>query len=75
MDLSDFISQLAEEEIADARRGRPEDKFLAGARLFDRSCRIMKDGIRYQFPHASEEEVYAILLERLEQAKRAEHEA
>lgn len=72
MELKDSISQLSDEEIRDARQMRPEDKFLEGARLFDRTCRIMKDGIRHEFPNASEDEVYAILLERLDLAERAE---
>lgn len=75
MQLKDFISRLSDEEIRDARQMSPEDKFLEGARLFDRTCRIMKDGIRHEFPNASEDEVYAILLERLDMAERAESPA
>ena len=60
------------ERVEAARRQPPEDKLLAGPRLFARVCRIMMDGIRWQFPDASEEEVQRILRERLDIARRLE---
>jgi hypothetical protein len=60
------------ERVQKARRMSPEDKFLGGARLFDRSCRIMADGIREQFPDADERRVQEILRERLALARRLE---
>jgi hypothetical protein len=63
------IKQLADaifwERIEKARRMSAEDKFLGGARLFDRSCRIMADGIRAEFPEADDRRVQEILCERL----------
>lgn len=77
--MSDPIRQLAEqldrEEILRARAMPPEEKLLAGARLFDRVCRIMKDGIRHQFPDADERQVREILRERLALARRLEEMA
>jgi hypothetical protein len=58
------------ERVEKARRMSPEDKFLGGARLFDRSCRIMADGIRAEFPDADDRRVQEILRERLALAQR-----
>jgi hypothetical protein len=43
----------------------PEQKLLAGPDLFDLACRIMADGIRWQFPEADEAGVQQILRQRL----------
>ena len=56
-----------------ARQMSPEDKLLGGARLFDRSCRIMADGIRSQFPDADEHRVQEILRERLAMIRQREN--
>jgi len=60
------------EEVEAARQESFEDKLLDGPRLFDRACRIMRDGIRSQYPAATEEEVERMLLERIEIARRLE---
>ena len=60
------------DRVRAARSMPPEEKLLAGARLFDRSCRIMADGIRDEFPDADEQRVQQILLERLELIRRLE---
>jgi hypothetical protein len=60
------------EEVEAARQESFEDKLLAGPRLFERACSIMRDGIRKENPAVSEEEVERILLERLEIARRLE---
>lgn len=67
-----FADESYREQIWQAREMKPEEKLLAGARLFDRVCRTMVSGIRHQFPDASEEEVQRILDHRLEIAKRLE---
>jgi hypothetical protein len=43
-----------------------------GLALFDRAVRIMTDGIRHQFPDATEEEVRRIRRERLALIRRLE---
>jgi hypothetical protein len=53
----------------------PDDKLLAWPQLFDRSCRIMADGIREQYPDADEARVQEILRERLALVRRLEQEA
>jgi hypothetical protein len=43
----------------------PADKLLEGPRLFERACRLMRDGIRQQHPAFSDDEVDALLAARL----------
>ena len=50
----------------------PDDKLFGGARLFDRSCRIMADGIRSQFPGVDEHRVQEILRQRLAMIRQRE---
>jgi hypothetical protein len=50
----------------------PEQKLLAGPRLFERSCRIMLDGLRHENPDASEERLQQLLRERLAIIRRLE---
>ena len=76
-DLSPDVRRLSAddlfwERVEAARRQSFEEKLLAGPRLFGRVCRIMMDGIRMQFPEASEDEVQRILRERLELGRRLE---
>lgn len=55
-----------------ARVMSPEEKLLAGVRLFERVCRIMADGIRDEFPDADDRRVQEILKARLAIARRLE---
>lgn len=61
----ELIDAIYRERVLRARATPPEEKLADGPRLFDRACRIMKDGIRMQFPGADEEEVERILRHRL----------
>jgi len=63
---------LDEDELRSAREMPPAEKLIAGARLFDYACTIMAAGIRRQKPGASDEQVLAIMRERLEWARRWE---
>ena len=67
-----LVEELFRERVRRAREMSPDEKLLAGPRLFDRSCRIMADGIRNEFPNASESEVEKILRERLALIRRLE---
>ena len=60
------------EAIRQAKQMSPEEKFLAGARLFDYACAITMAGIRRQNPSASEEQILQILRQRLEWARQWE---
>lgn len=61
----EFADLLYRERVLRARKMKPEDKLLAGGRLFELSCRIMRDGIRDQFPDADEAKVEQELKRRL----------
>jgi len=67
-----WTDQWFREEVLSARAMRPEDKFLAGPRLFDLAYRVMVDGIRHQFPEADDRRVAEIARERLALARRLE---
>ena len=67
-----LIDELYRERVLNARRMPPEDKLLAGPRLFERACRIMVDGIRDECPEADEEQVRQMLAQRLTVARRLE---
>ena len=62
-----------EREAIEAARARlPADKLREGLRLFDRTCRIMADGIRDERPEAETADVLRILRERLRLARALE---
>ncbi len=69
----ELIDGIYRERVLRARAMPIDEKFIAGPRLFRRVCRIMVDGIRNQFPNASEEEVQDILRQRLALARRLEN--
>jgi len=65
---SRLASALAREEVERARAMSPEDKLLEGPRLFERVCRVMRDGIRHQHPELDEAGVERLLRRRLDLA-------
>jgi hypothetical protein len=56
---------LYREEIARSRAMNPAEKLLEGPRLFERTRRIMIDGIRHQHPDLDDAGVLALLADRL----------
>jgi hypothetical protein len=68
----ELIDSLYRERVLRARRTPLDEKLLDGPRLFARSCRIMADGIRNQYPDADEQRVQEILRERLALLRRLE---
>jgi hypothetical protein len=70
-----LADELYREEIRRARAMPPEVKLFEGARLFDRVCRVMADGIRDEYPEADERQVREILIQRLRLARRLEQSA
>jgi hypothetical protein len=65
-------TDLAWEEIENARRMTPGERLLMGLDLFDRSCALMRAGIRRQLPDLDAAGVERVLRERLEIARRLE---
>jgi hypothetical protein len=60
-----LIDELFREKVRRARQMSPEDKLMAGPRLFEFACEVAKAGIREQFPDAEEPRVQEILFQRL----------
>lgn len=70
LDAADF-----DREAIDAAKTRaPSEKLRDGLRLFDRTSRIMADGIRHEHPGATLREVRLMLRERLRLARSLERE-
>ena len=68
-----LIDELYREEVLEARRMSPEDKFLQGEELFDYACSITLAGIRHQNPEFSDDECRRELERRLDLQDRLEH--
>jgi hypothetical protein len=61
----ELIEALDREDIEQARRMNFQQKFIAGAELFDYACGITKAGIRWQNPSFNEEQVMSELRRRV----------
>jgi hypothetical protein len=72
MEVSPVIDNLRQLDVESARRQTFEQKFMAGAELFDYACTIAIGGIRSQHPDFNEEQVRAELRRRLEIGRRIE---
>jgi hypothetical protein len=59
-------------QVDRARGMSGADRFREGLALVDRSFRLMDDGIRHQFPHATPEERRQIRRERLARLRAVE---
>jgi hypothetical protein len=60
-----LVDSLLRERILRSRRMSPEEKLLAGQRLFEYACEVTRAGIRNQYPNADESRVSEILRQRL----------
>jgi hypothetical protein len=67
-----LIDELYLDKVRSARQMTPEQKLLAGPRIFERSCRIMLDGLRHENPSADEATLQKLLQERLALIRRLE---
>jgi hypothetical protein len=67
-----LIDDLYRERVLRARAISPEQKLLAGPRLFATACRMVMSGIRSQHPEADDAEVLRVLRQRLELRRRLE---
>lgn len=52
-------------KVLRARQRTPGEKMLDGPRLFASGCAMMRNGIRWQFPHYTDAEIEAELVRRL----------
>ncbi|MCF7676347.1 MAG: hypothetical protein K9N23_07100 [Akkermansiaceae bacterium] len=55
-----------------ARTMSPEERVLAGPRLFAGVCERMKEGLRDEYPTANDAEIDLLLLERLARLRKIE---
>jgi hypothetical protein len=68
----ELLAQLDREDIEQARRMTPAQKFRAGGDLFDQACRWTLAGIRHQYPGISDADALEELRRRLEHARKTE---
>jgi hypothetical protein len=66
---------MLREQVVAARSQSIGEKLMAGIDLFELSCEFMRAGIRLQFPDATDDEIFAIVEERLALARRLENGA
>jgi hypothetical protein len=71
-ELFELARQIRRDRVERARRMSFEQKFWAGAELFDTACEVTKGGIRSEHPEWGEEQVMAELRRRL--ARRRERQ-
>jgi hypothetical protein len=68
----ELVDAIYLDRVCRARDMPPEQKLLAGPRLFEMACNITRAGIRAQFPDADSNRVEEILRERLALQRRLE---
>lgn len=61
----ELLDAIYRQRVLRARAMPLEEKLLDGPRLFEMACRITRDGIRYQFPNADDQQVEEILAARI----------
>ena len=74
MDIKQLADAIYRDRVLRARATPPAQKLLAGAQLFDYACRISMDGIRNQYPNATEEAVREHLARRVALGRRLEQQ-
>jgi len=60
------------EQVERARRMTGDERFREGLALCNRTFRLMQDGVRHQFPHATPQEVKRIVRQRLDRIRAIE---
>ncbi len=60
-----LIRDIDARKIGRARKASIEEKMLDGPRLFRMSCEAIKAGLRLDEPEATEDELHALLIERV----------
>jgi hypothetical protein len=63
-EMIEMIETIDRERLARARTLGAADRLLEGPRLFDRACRVMRDGLRHEFPAATDERLDDLLRDR-----------
>lgn len=68
----ELLRSIRRAKILNARRQSFEQKFLAGAELFEYACEIARGGIRMQNPHFTDAQVNEELRRRMRLRRRRE---
>jgi hypothetical protein len=63
--IRDDEIELYEQKIAEARVMSPGEKLLAGPRMFERWCELMREAIRLEIPWAGPSRVEEMLRDRI----------
>lgn len=69
-DTAELIAAIDRQKLERAQRMTPQERFLAGAELFEDACEITRNGIRHMNPGFDESQVEAELHRRLQLARR-----
>lgn len=64
--IKELCDDIFRDRVLRARAMDPTEKFLLGQRLFEMACEFTKAGIRHENPGADEDQVRAILRQRLD---------
>jgi hypothetical protein len=73
-DIKPLADAIYADKVRRARNAPFSQKMGWGPELFAEACVRMRAGIRYQFPDATEEDLGALLLQRLKRLRQvAEH--
>lgn len=65
-----FLDEIYRRKILHSRKLTPEQRITGALELSDTVARIIREGVRDQFPEASEEEVQRLFIERVRRVKR-----
>ena len=71
----ELIEAIDAEKVRRAREMTFEQRFLAGADLFDMACQFAEAGIRSQFPNANQQQVRRELHRRLRIGRMLENQS
>jgi hypothetical protein len=66
----ELVDEIYRERILRARATSPEDKLLAGARIFEEVCERIATGLRDENPGADEATIHELLRRRLDLLRR-----
>jgi hypothetical protein len=68
--IKELAGELYRERVLRARATPPEQKVLAGARIFEEVCERMAAGLRDENPGADEDQIQELLRQRLDLLRR-----
>lgn len=67
--IAELVDPIYRDKVLRARGLSIGDRITTGIELFETSFKLMRDGVRHQFPEADDNEVERILRRRLARVK------